>query len=59
MELDCALFLENDYAESFLQGQNVSESFKTQFRDCFQTLDVKKVKNNNSIFVKPNFLDMF
>ena len=61
MELDCAsLFLESEsYSESFLQDQIVSESFKKQFVDCFQTLDVKKVKNHNSIFVKPNFLDMF
>tara|TARA_X000000368_G_C22961272_1_gene681105 strand:- start:180 stop:1160 length:981 start_codon:yes stop_codon:yes gene_type:complete len=61
MEVDCAsLFLENEiYVESYLKNKDVSESLKTQFIECFQTLNVKEVKHYNSIFVKPNFLDMF
>ncbi len=61
MELDCAsLFLENEMcAELYLQDKNVSDTFKKQFIDTFQTLNIKKVKHYNSIFVKPNFLDMF
>jgi hypothetical protein len=61
MEVDCAsFFLENEiYVESYLKNKDISESLKTQFIKCFKTLNVKNVKHYNSIFVKPNFLDMF
>lgn len=61
MEVDCAsFFLENEiYVESYLKNKDVSEPLKSQFIECFKTLNVKNVRHYNRIFVKPNFLDIF
>jgi hypothetical protein len=61
MEKDVGLlFLKNKiFCELYLNNYDVSDEFKNLFIESFQTFNIKKIKNNTSIFVKPNFLDMF
>ena len=66
MEKTCALCfflmdqnMEEELRNMYLDKEDVDEDFKKHFVESFSTCNISNIKNESSIFVKPNFLDMF
>ena len=66
MEKTCALSfflmdqnMEEELRNMYLDKENVDEEFKKHFVNSFTTCNISNIKNGSTIFIKPNFLDMF
>lgn len=48
-----------EMCETYVNQLQIDESFKKEIIEDFQSFQIKQIKTGDSIFVKPNFLDMF